>query len=122
MNESEIRVDPLDFSNQVIDHLDLDGLEVIAQRAAERLDRVREESRRHDMAMLESLAEKYGATVTWPKTKKSVRPKPRAKKAIPVRFIDPANPDNKWTGRGRQPGWLAGYVAQGRAPSEFLVS
>lgn len=122
MNETEVRVDPVDFSNQVIDHLDLDALEAVAKRAAERLDRVREETRRHDIAMLESLAEKYGATVTWPKAKKAVRPKPRVRKPIPVRFIDPANPDNRWTGRGRQPGWLAGYVAQGRAPSEFMVS
>jgi DNA-binding protein H-NS len=119
-DDNEISVPPAEFSLQVIEHLDLEALQAVAAKAAERLDKVLEETRVHELAMLDSLAKKYGATVTWPKTKKSVRPRPR--KPAPVRFIDPANPEKTWTGRGRQPKWLQSYVGQGRAPSEFLVS
>jgi DNA-binding protein H-NS len=119
----EISVPPAEFSLQVIEHLDLEALRVVAAKAADRLNKVLEETKAHELALLDELATKYGATVTWPKAKKSVRPRAGQKrKPAPVRFIDPANPEKTWTGRGRQPAWLASYVAQGRAPSEFLVS
>lgn len=117
-----VLVSDREFADQIIEGLGLEELADVAAKAAERLERLQKESRDNDMKMLNALAEKYGATITWPKAKKSVRPRPNARKKAPIRFIDPANTENQWSGRGRQPAWLQSYVAQGRKPSEFMVS
>ena len=40
---------------------------------------------------------------------------------IPPKFRNPANPTETWTGRGKQPRWLAAYTSKGRKPDEFLI-
>ena len=40
---------------------------------------------------------------------------------VPPKYRNPSNPAETWTGRGKQPRWLAGYVAQGRDVAEFLI-
>jgi len=55
---------------------------------------------------------------------------PRAAKAaksahkgakIAPKYRDPANPANTWTGRGKQPRWLAEYTNGGRKVEDFLI-
>jgi len=54
-------------------------------------------------------------------------PRGTAKKArkslgkVAPKYRDPADPDNTWTGRGKQPRWLAAYTANGRQADEFLI-
>ncbi|WP_302173709.1 H-NS histone family protein [uncultured Hydrogenophaga sp.] len=43
-------------------------------------------------------------------------------KKADVKYRDPANPDNTWSGKGKRPAWIHQYVAAGRALEEFLVS
>lgn len=48
----------------------------------------------------------------------------KARKAgskVPPKYRDPANSANTWTGRGKQPRWLAAYTATGRSLEEFLI-
>lgn len=40
---------------------------------------------------------------------------------IAPKYRDPANPANTWTGRGKQPRWLAGYTNGGRKVEDFLI-
>jgi DNA-binding protein H-NS len=42
-------------------------------------------------------------------------------KVIP-RYKNPEDPSETWSGRGRQPRWLAAALANGRAMEEFKVS
>ena len=54
---------------------------------------------------------------------------PRAAKAakgakvskIAPKYRDPADAGNTWTGRGKQPRWLAEYTNNGRKVEEFLI-
>ena len=45
----------------------------------------------------------------------------KAKHAIPVKYRDPANPQNVWSGRGRPARWLATMEKAGRKRDEFRV-
>lgn len=45
-------------------------------------------------------------------TKRTVR------KAVPVKFRDPGNPENTWTGRGRQPRWI---TQSGKSADSFRL-
>ncbi|QQP98591.1 H-NS histone family protein [Lysobacter enzymogenes] len=52
---------------------------------------------------------------------------PAARKArkplgkVAPKYSNPANPGETWTGRGKQPRWLAAYTAGGRKLDEFLI-
>jgi DNA-binding protein H-NS len=41
---------------------------------------------------------------------------------VAVKYRDPKNPENTWTGRGRMPRWLASAIKGGKAKKEdFLI-
>lgn len=56
--------------------------------------------------------------------KTNVRKSPSAHKLgkVAPKYRNPANPQETWTGRGRQPKWMAQLVAMGRSPSDFLIA
>jgi DNA-binding protein H-NS len=44
------------------------------------------------------------------------------KGSVAVKFRDPKNPDNTWTGRGRMPRWMVAATKGGKARKEdFLI-
>ena len=52
--------------------------------------------------------------------KKAVR-KGRKLGKVPPKYRNPANKTETWTGRGKQPGWLAAQVAKGKKVEDFLI-
>src|SRR5690606_34654751 len=40
---------------------------------------------------------------------------------VPPKYRNPANAKEVWTGRGRQPRWMAEQVAKGKKPEDFLI-
>lgn len=46
--------------------------------------------------------------------------KGKAKKA-PIKYADPTNPNNVWSGKGKSPRWIQAYLNNGKSLSEFLV-
>ncbi|KAF1686599.1 DNA-binding protein [Pseudoxanthomonas broegbernensis] len=40
---------------------------------------------------------------------------------VAPKYRNPANPKETWTGRGKQPRWLAAYTGQGRDLGEFVI-
>jgi DNA-binding protein H-NS len=38
-----------------------------------------------------------------------------------VKYRDPKNPSNTWTGRGRPPRWMAAAVKSGSKRDDFLI-
>lgn len=40
---------------------------------------------------------------------------------VAPKYRNPANADETWTGRGKQPRWLAAYTNEGRSVDEFLI-
>ncbi|MDX9715946.1 MAG: H-NS histone family protein [Thauera sp.] len=50
------------------------------------------------------------------------RPGPKKVKAAPViKYRNPANPDQGWSGRGRKPQWALDWLAQGKSLDELAV-
>ena len=52
--------------------------------------------------------------------KKAVR-KGRKLGKVPPKYRNPANKTETWTGRGKQPRWLAAQVAKGKKVEDFLI-
>ena len=40
---------------------------------------------------------------------------------VPPKYRNPANAEETWTGRGRQPRWLASETAAGKSLEDFLI-
>lgn len=57
-----------------------------------------------------------------PAAKRGRRPGAKAAKPAPViRYRNPANPQQGWSGRGRKPQWALDWIAQGKALEELAV-
>lgn len=72
-----------------------------------------------------TIEELYGAvsTASSEASKKRTGRKPvkSAGSKVAPKYRNPANPSETWSGRGRQPRWLAALVQKGKEPSEFLI-
>lgn len=75
------------------------------RRKKEALAELEEKAR----AMGFSLAELTGASV------------PRKRAAAAVRFANPANKADTWSGRGRKPRWFVEALAAGKSPEDMAV-
>ena len=40
---------------------------------------------------------------------------------VAPKYRNPENPKETWTGRGKQPRWLAAYTAKGKSLGDFLI-
>ncbi len=70
-----------------------------------------------------TIAELFGAGATTTRAPRGTARKARKSLGkVAPKYRDPADPDNTWTGRGKQPRWLAAYTATGRGVNEFLIN
>ena len=70
---------------------------------------------------IEELFGTSGATAAAPRSTGRVAKKARKLGKVPPKYRNPDNPQETWTGRGRQPRWLAALTAEGRQVEEFLI-
>ena len=73
-----------------------------------------------------SIAELFGGRAQAPSpaapAAKPVRkPSKNAGTKVAPKYRNPANENETWTGRGKQPRWLASYTAEGRSLDEFRI-
>jgi DNA-binding protein H-NS len=45
----------------------------------------------------------------------------RGKATVAVKYRDPKNPENTWTGRGRMPRWMSAATKTGKKKHDFLI-
>jgi DNA-binding protein H-NS len=72
-----------------------------------------------------TIEELYGAVSTasseTSRKRTGRKPAKSAGSKVAPKYRNPANPSETWSGRGRQPRWLAALVQKGKEPSEFLI-
>ncbi len=99
-------------------------LQQLIEAANDMVKTRQQEELRAAYAEFEKIAGQYGVSVdqvleagrhTSRKGKKSPR------KAIEPRYRNPDNGSETWTGRGKQPRWLAAMIQSGRKLEEFLI-
>jgi DNA-binding protein H-NS len=73
--------------------------------------------RKQVIAQIKDLAASIDVTVEIIDNKKSKR----ASGPVSVKYANPNNPNQKWTGRGMKPTWLKALIDQGHQLDEFLV-
>ncbi len=71
-----------------------------------------------------SLAELFGAAArksAGRPAKKAPARKGRKLGKVAPKYRNPANPKETWSGRGKQPLWMAAQVKKGKKPEDFLI-
>ena len=70
-----------------------------------------------------SIAELFGTGTAVAKSPATPRATTAGRKLgkVSPKYRNPANPKETWTGRGKQPRWLATETAKGRKLDEFLI-
>ncbi|MGN6513685.1 MAG: H-NS histone family protein [Lysobacteraceae bacterium] len=68
-----------------------------------------------------SIAELFGGASATKAAKPRAGAAGRKLGKVPAKYRNPANPKETWTGRGKQPRWLATETAKGRKLDEFLI-
>ena len=73
-----------------------------------------------------TIAELFGtasATGGEPRAAKAPRaPRKTAGTKVPPKYRNPDNAEQTWTGRGKQPRWMAEEVSKGKKPEDFLIA
>jgi len=115
-----------------LDELSVDELEKLIKQAESALDKKRKAELKNAQAVLEKMAKDLGVS---PEAllkdtagkKKATRKKATKKKASGVRrpakvkYRDPNDSSNTWTGRGKRPLWLQGALEKGAKLEDFAV-
>jgi len=75
-----------------------------------------------------SIAELFGGATSPAVAKKTTRAakrvspnKGRKLGKVPAKYRNPANTKETWSGRGKQPRWLAALTKKGKKPEDFLI-
>ncbi|NZA27068.1 H-NS histone family protein [Luteimonas sp. SJ-92] len=72
-----------------------------------------------------TVAELFGArgATAAPKARKTAKKAAKGRKLgkVAPKYRNPANKNETWTGRGKQPRWLAAQVKKGKKPEDFLI-
>jgi DNA-binding protein H-NS len=91
---------------------------------AQRLIKAKKKSHlKNARSQLEKVAADYGFTLeelVSGKTNEDSAPA-KVRKPVEIRYRNPNDEQETWTGRGKQPRWLAAALASGKSLADFLV-
>lgn len=106
----------IDFSQYSIEQLDQFVVEINKE-----IQNKKNQKRKSLMADLERLARDAGISLDELLDQSSIRKAPKAKGAVAVKYRNPNDASQTWTGRGRQPLWIAALLAEGRTLESLAI-
>ena len=89
------------------------------ENAKKALKDKQESKRKEVLAEIKRLADSIGVTAIISET--GGRTSSRKGSSVPIKYRDPGNSANKWTGRGMKPKWLKELLDHGRDLKEFEI-
>lgn len=101
-----------------LQHLSASELQAMISDAEKALKNMQVNQRKEVIAQIKELAASINVTVDIHEgDKKPVR----KTKKVAIKYRDPNNAENTWTGRGVMPRWFSALLNEGRQRSEFEV-
>lgn len=97
---------------------ELKGLQHDVERAIK--DRQQQEVQQAREQIL-AIAKTAGVSVEELLSDEGIRTKKVAGKKVEAKYQNPKNTSQTWTGRGRQPRWMAEALANGKKPDDFYI-
>lgn len=107
-----------------LDALTIPQLEALIEQAHDLIDRKQKEAVTTARAEIEKIAADVGMSVEellGLQAGKAARKGPKEKKAVAVKYRNPKDHTQTWSGRGKSPRWLQEILNQGGKLENFLV-
>jgi DNA-binding protein H-NS len=103
---------------QDLENMSLDDLKKLSRDVEKAIASFEERKRKEARKAMEKVAREFGLSVEDViGTQKSSSRAPKSA----VKFRNPANPGETWSGRGRQPGWYKDALSKGKSPDDMLA-
>lgn len=97
--------------------LSLDELRVLRKDVEKAIKEFAKRKRSEAMKEIQAVAKKHGLSVD-----DIMGGKSKGKKSkTPAKYRNPANPEQEWSGRGRQPAWFKSALAAGKKPETMEI-
>jgi DNA-binding protein H-NS len=100
-----------------LNSMSLEYLKKLQKDVNKAVDGYQDKQRKEALAAAEAAAREMGYTLA----ELTGLPGKKAKSVLPPKYRHPENPEQTWTGRGRQPQWMKDALANGHAKDEFLI-
>jgi DNA-binding protein H-NS len=101
-----------------LESMSLDDLKKLSRDVERAIASFEERKRREARKAMEKVAREFGLSVE--DVVGAQKATARASKSA-VKFRNPANPSETWSGRGRQPGWYKDAIGKGKSPDSMLA-
>lgn len=104
-----------------VTHLSVNQLDDLIAQAQQEITRKKSLARKSLMADMEKLARDAGVSLSelFPESGNS---KPaKVKSTVAPKYRNPNDASQTWTGRGRQPLWIAALLAEGKRLDDLLI-
>jgi DNA-binding protein H-NS len=103
---------------QDLENMSLDDLKKLSRDVEKAIASFEERKRKEARKAMEKVAREFGLSVE--DVIGAQKSSSRAPKSA-VKFRNPANPSETWSGRGRQPGWYKNALAKGKSSDDMLA-
>jgi len=100
-----------------LENLSLKELKQLQKDVTVAIDHFKDRERRKALAEVEAFARERGLSVA-DLTEISLK---RSRKPAVAKYANPADPSQTWTGRGRQPRWMAAALAAGKSLDDLAI-
>lgn len=97
-----------------LENMDLDGLKTLQKKVANAIESFEARQKKAALEAIAETAKEHGFTLD-----DLIAGKKKIKVPAPVKYRHPENPEQTWSGRGRQPAWFKELVEAGRNPEDF---
>ncbi len=105
------QIDVKNLSADELKKLVNDAEQALRDRNQERVMELRREAEALAAELNTSVAELFGLE----------KPAKQAGKKLPAKYINPANPSQTWSGRGKRPNWLVDELKKGKKLEDFQI-
>lgn len=100
-----------------IDALSLSELKDLQREVGKAISGYEEKRKREALLALEARAREMGFSVAELTGQRAAK----LRGPVPPKYVNPENPTEKWSGRGRSPKWFAQAMKAGMDPDSMLV-
>lgn len=104
-----------------IDNLDINQLQALKEQADALIEKKQRENVDSAYQQILDIAKSVGFTLDELIEHGRQGKKSTVKRTVAPRYRDPANAEQTWTGRGKQPRWVVDALAAGKTLEDLLI-
>jgi len=105
-----------------VSRMKMEGLVALKGQIEERMVVLQEEAAKAAIKEMEGIAERAGMTLKDLVGKYAKGKRKGNRRPATIKFRNPANSEETWTGRGRQPKWVEREVASGKRIEDLAIA